>query len=136
MPRHFVALDSLRGIAALMVAFHHFRTDSLLDGLTIVRQAWLFVDFFFLLSGFVIAATYRDRLARGHGVLPFMLLRIGRLYPLHLAILAAFVAAEGALLIAGPGFGAEDARPSPARPISGRCRPTCCCSRVSDSTRA
>ncbi len=106
MPRHFVALDSLRGIAALMVAFHHFRTDSLLDGLTIVRQAWLFVDFFFLLSGFVIAATYRDRLARGHGVLPFMLLRIGRLYPLHLAILAAFVAAEGALLIAGPGLGA------------------------------
>ncbi len=109
MPRHFVALDSLRGIAALMVALHHFRTDGPLDGLALVRQAWLFVDFFFLLSGFVIAANYRDRLAEGHGVGPFMLLRIGRLYPLHLVMLLAFVAAEAALLLAGPGLGGQRA---------------------------
>ena len=87
-----------------MVALHHFRTAGPLDGLALVRQAWLFVDFFFLLSGFVIAANYRDRLAEVHGVSSFMLLRIGRLYPLHLATLSAFVAAEGALLLAGPGF--------------------------------
>ncbi len=105
LPRHFVALDSLRGIAALMVALHHFRTVSPLDGLAVVRQAWLFVDFFFLLSGFVIAANYRDRLARGHGISSFMLLRIGRLYPLHLAVLSAFVVAECAFLIAGPNIG-------------------------------
>lgn len=59
-----------------------------------VRGSWLFVDFFFVLSGFVIAASYGARLAEGFGWRRFMLLRLGRVYPLHLAVLLAMVAVE------------------------------------------
>lgn len=93
-PRHFIALDSWRGIAAVMVTFHHFTTRSMLSQSTLVVFAWLFVDFFFVLSGFVIAANYRERLAQGFAPDKFLLLRLGRLYPLHFVMLAAFVATE------------------------------------------
>ncbi|MDE2042773.1 MAG: acyltransferase, partial [Alphaproteobacteria bacterium] len=53
----------------------------------LATQAWLFVDFFFVLSGFVIAASYRARIAEGFSVARFMGLRLGRVYPLHLAVL-------------------------------------------------
>lgn len=55
-----------------------------------MRNAYLFVDFFFVLSGFVIASTYQERIAGGFSVWRFMLLRLGRLYPLHIAVLVAF----------------------------------------------
>src|SRR5262249_11756292 len=51
-----------------------------------------FVDFFFVLSGFVIAANYQQRLLEGFGARRFLLLRLGRLYPLHFAMLALFIA--------------------------------------------
>jgi peptidoglycan/LPS O-acetylase OafA/YrhL len=54
----------------------------------------LFVDFFFVLSGFVIFANYETRLVRGFGIGRFMLLRLGRLYPLHVFILACFIGFE------------------------------------------
>src|SRR5262249_54321506 len=53
-----------------------------------------FVDFFFVLSGFVIAANYQQRLLDGFGMGRFLLLRLGRLYPLHFAMLALFVGLE------------------------------------------
>jgi peptidoglycan/LPS O-acetylase OafA/YrhL len=90
----FKALDSWRGIAACMVVLYHVRVESHISALALVQHAYLFVDFFFVLSGFVIAATYEARLAGGFSVWRFMLLRFGRLYPLHLAVLAAFVALE------------------------------------------
>jgi peptidoglycan/LPS O-acetylase OafA/YrhL len=86
----FTVLDSWRGIAACMVALMHVSAYSHIEQLALVRNAYLFVDFFFVLSGFVIASTYQERLAGGFGVGRFMLLRLGRLYPLHLAVLAAF----------------------------------------------
>lgn len=95
--RHYVALDGWRGIAALMVALHHFSASGAIYRSGLVQGAWVCVDFFFVLSGFVIAANYRDRLARGFGAMNFMLLRWGRLYPLHLCVLLAYVAAECAL---------------------------------------
>jgi peptidoglycan/LPS O-acetylase OafA/YrhL len=77
-----------------MVALFHCRTDSHISELGLVTNAYLFVDFFFVLSGFVIAAGYEERLARGFGIGRFMLLRFGRLYPLHMVMLAAFVALD------------------------------------------
>ena len=56
-----VALDSLRGLCALMVALMHINSISHISESTLVRQSWLFVDFFFVLSGFVIAHSYIDR---------------------------------------------------------------------------
>lgn len=99
----FAALDALRGIAALGVAWYHITAS---NGLT--ATAWhgrlaLFVDFFFVLSGFVIASAYGERLRAGFPLARFMLLRVGRLYPVHLAIVLLYVAIELALLITGSG---------------------------------
>jgi len=49
---------------------------------------------FFVLSGFVIAANYQQRLLDGFGIGRFLLLRLGRLYPLHFAMLALFIGCE------------------------------------------
>ena len=90
----FVVLDSWRGIAACLVALFHLEAYSHLYDVPFLRNSWLFVDFFFVLSGFVIAANYQQRLLDGFGAGRFLLLRLGRLYPLHFAMLALFVAFE------------------------------------------
>src|SRR5882672_759031 len=87
----FLVLDSWRGIAACLVALFHLDAYSHLYGVPFLRNSWLFVDFFFVLSGFVIAANYQQRLLDGFGVGRFLFLRLGRLYPLHFAMLALFV---------------------------------------------
>jgi peptidoglycan/LPS O-acetylase OafA/YrhL len=83
----FVALDSWRGIAACVVALYHLKAYSHLLGTPVLGSAYLMVDFFFVLSGFVIAANYQQRLLDGFGVGRFLLLRLGRLYPLHFFML-------------------------------------------------
>lgn len=91
----FVALDSLRGLAALMVAAFHFRHGGPVFEAMLVRNGWLFVDFFFVLSGFVIAGAYGERLRQGFAPARFMALRLGRLYPLHAAVLLAWILFAG-----------------------------------------
>src|SRR5438445_11061004 len=93
----FVVLDSWRGIAACMVALGHLdllSPYSHVHGVPFLSNSWLFVDFFFVLSGFVIAANYQQRLLDGFGVGRFLLLRLGRLYPLHFAVLTLFIGSE------------------------------------------
>ena len=90
----FAALDGWRGIAACLVAVYQLEAYSHVWGVPFVRNSWLFVDFFFVLSGFVIAANYERRLLEGFSVGRFLLLRLGRLYPLHLTMLALFIAFE------------------------------------------
>jgi peptidoglycan/LPS O-acetylase OafA/YrhL len=60
---HYVVLDGLRGIASLMVlAFHLLEPFSHGDATRqIINHGYLAVDFFFMLSGFVIAYAYDDR---------------------------------------------------------------------------
>lgn len=93
-PDRFLALDSLRGICALLVALFHLKTTGYLTNSTFIRESWLFVDFFFVLSGFVIAHAYGVRLAGGFPLRRFLWLRFWRLYPLHVAVLLVFVAFE------------------------------------------
>ncbi len=61
----FLVLDSWRGIAACLVALFHLDAYSHLYAVPFLRNSWLFVDFFFVLSGFVIAANYQQRLRDG-----------------------------------------------------------------------
>lgn len=59
---HYQILDGLRGVAALLVvAFHVFETYSGDRFHQIINHGYLAVDFFFLLSGFVVAYAYDDR---------------------------------------------------------------------------
>ena len=90
----FLPLDSLRGLCAIAVCLFHARYNSPLLQLDIVRNAWIYVDFFFVLSGFVIAASYGDRIGKTISPGNFIGLRLGRIYPLHLAMLLAFLAVE------------------------------------------
>src|SRR6478609_4175791 len=63
-------------------------------GLTPLRSGWMLVEFFFVLSGFVIAASYGSRLAHGYPRWRFLLIRFGRVYPLHIVTVALFVVLE------------------------------------------
>ncbi|GEL12073.1 Peptidoglycan/LPS O-acetylase OafA/YrhL, contains acyltransferase and SGNH-hydrolase domains [Flavobacterium glycines] len=59
---HYKILDGLRGVAALMVvAFHIFEANATSHLDQIINHGYLAVDFFFLLSGFVIGYAYDDR---------------------------------------------------------------------------
>ena len=93
-------LDGIRGVAAFCVMMGHIRWPSALATLPPFHTISLWVDFFFVLSGFVIAHVYLDRLAGGMPVLAFMGRRFARLYPLHLLMLLAFVACEVGLKVA------------------------------------
>lgn len=95
----FRALDSWRGICALLVAAHHLEVRGFLYWQPLVRNAWLFVDFFFVLSGFVIAHAYGENLSRGGQIKAFVLRRFGRLWPLHVAVLLALVELELSRLV-------------------------------------
>ena len=60
-PRYEI-LDGLRGVAALMVVFFHFgETYSTSPATQHINHGYLAVDFFFILSGFVIGYAYDDR---------------------------------------------------------------------------
>ncbi|WP_137929917.1 acyltransferase family protein [Mesorhizobium comanense] len=90
----FQVLDSWRGICALLVALFHFPTASVISQSAFIGSSYLFVDFFFVLSGFVIASSYGSRLNQPDQVARFALVRFGRIYPLHLFMLAAFAGFE------------------------------------------
>ena len=77
---HF--LDALRGVAAVLIVFWHAPPYlNLRSG----HATFLAVDFFFCLSGFVIAFSYGERLEYGLTALGFMRSRVVRLYPVYFA---------------------------------------------------
>jgi peptidoglycan/LPS O-acetylase OafA/YrhL len=81
---HFQILDGLRGIAAVSVVIFHFMEFAVPDyHHNFIAHSYLAVDFFFCLSGFVIAYAY-DAKIKTIGVLRFLKLRIIRLHPLVL----------------------------------------------------
>ena len=76
---HLLVLDGLRGIAAMCVVIYHIHRSTCSHG-------YLAVDFFFLLSGFVIAFSYEKKLASGvMRFADFIRRRLIRLYPLVFA---------------------------------------------------
>ena len=79
---HYEVLDGLRGVAAmLVVAFHLFETYSGDHFHQIINHGYLAVDFFFVLSGFVIGYAYDDRWG-SMTVVDFFKRRIVRLHPM------------------------------------------------------
>jgi peptidoglycan/LPS O-acetylase OafA/YrhL len=114
----FHVLDSWRGVAALLVAIFHLNVLSAIYSLDFIRNAYLFVDFFFVLSGFVITHSYGDRMATLDGVGTFALRRFSRLWPLHAVVLVAFVIAES-----GKAFMAARGASFYAPPFSGSTAP-------------
>jgi peptidoglycan/LPS O-acetylase OafA/YrhL len=85
--KHFGALDFYRFVAAFSVLLLHFTEFAKYDQATGIGRAFfdfsLFVDFFFILSGFVIGASYFDRVDGPRKIFSFLRRRIARIYPLH-----------------------------------------------------
>lgn len=101
-------LTSLRGIAALLVVFFHIKTH--LHQIPVVRSfrllydnGYLAVDFFFILSGFIITYKYRDYFRENarDNFYRFCAKRIARIYPLHAFVLALYVGLAMLLLATG-----------------------------------
>jgi peptidoglycan/LPS O-acetylase OafA/YrhL len=91
-------LESLRGFAALVVVLFHTQAQSFLVQNPLVRAGFTMVDLFFVLSGFVIALSYAERIKDPSDAWTFQVRRFWRLYPLHLAVMLCYIAAECAKL--------------------------------------
>ena len=108
--KRFVVLDSFRGICAVAVVLFHTQILLSFSELSFFRHADLFVEFFFVLSGFVMFHAYGRR-EFGRDVLRrFIISRTFRLYPLHLLMLFVFIGLEfGKLWAEHHGFSFNDA---------------------------
>ena len=87
------SFEGARGVAALLVAIYHFALLFPFDlpYPTVIRYGYLFVDLLFVLSGYVIGASYESRLDTANDLWNFVIRRFGRLFPLLIASTLAFV---------------------------------------------
>ena len=83
---HYALLDGLRGVAALLVIWYHvnegFAFASGAPVISFMNHGYLAVDFFFILSGFVIGYAYDDRWGKNLTMGSFTLRRLIRLHPM------------------------------------------------------
>jgi peptidoglycan/LPS O-acetylase OafA/YrhL len=78
----FYVLDGMRGLVAICVVAYHGL--GAFDASKALGHANLAVDFFFMLSAFVIAQAYTNKAYAGMTIRNFLLVRWIRLFPLHL----------------------------------------------------
>lgn len=97
-PSYIESLTPLRGIAAVFVVVFHYNSFLLFMGLPVLSngsrsgllvQSYFWVDFFFVLSGFIITHVYAEALlSKEKGrVQKYLWARFTRLYPLHLFVM-------------------------------------------------
>jgi peptidoglycan/LPS O-acetylase OafA/YrhL len=85
-PKRFAVLDGIRGISAICVMLDHFLSSQVAvfgHCLFPFAQSAVAVDLFFMLSGFVLAHSYRDRMRTGMPVREIFIRRLIRLYPMY-----------------------------------------------------
>ena len=98
---HFILLDGLRGVAAILVVFYHIFEGLAFAGggsITTLNHGHIAVDFFFILSGFVISYAYDDRWTK-MSTWQFFKRRLVRLHPM--LVMGALI---GAVTFAIAGF--------------------------------
>lgn len=101
----YEALDGWRGVCAVLVVFYHMSFDGLITSTNFVKNSYLFVDFFFVLSGFVITNSYYSRTPEHFSTPVFILKRVARLWPLHIFVLSLYLSLElTQFLLLGQGF--------------------------------
>ena len=90
MQKRYYVLDALRGVAAICVLFYHgmYRFGQR-ETWEFLQNAYLAVDFFFALSGFVIASSYQEKITNGSlSFGRFFVIRCIRFYPMIFASVA------------------------------------------------
>ncbi|OHU82269.1 hypothetical protein BKN38_07475 [Helicobacter sp. CLO-3] len=101
-PIHLGALDSFRGIAAISVVLFHLLVLDSVSRFEFFKNAWLFVPFFFVLSGFVMPYVY-DR--NTFSFRRFIIARSFRILPLYWVAFIAVFALECLRYLAYHKFG-------------------------------
>jgi len=91
--RYLPPLTGIRALAALLVLGMHADQNisaGVSSVLPFLKRGYLGVDFFFVLSGFIITHVYFSSLARPNrsAVQVFLWHRLIRLYPVHITVLA------------------------------------------------
>jgi peptidoglycan/LPS O-acetylase OafA/YrhL len=87
---HIASLEGWRGVVALLVV--NFHLYALFSSQQIAAYGYLGVDFFFILSGFIIARQYEAAIAtRSITFTQFAVRRLARLYPLYIFSIALFL---------------------------------------------
>lgn len=90
-------LDGLRGVFCIMILYEHYSPVYIPPSVyefPLIRHSYIVVDFFFVLSGFILALKYSDKLKSWTSLHDFFLKRIFRLYPLLLITSSAFLILE------------------------------------------
>jgi peptidoglycan/LPS O-acetylase OafA/YrhL len=106
-------LESIRGIAALLVVLFHIPVwNTHLHDIRFIQNSYYMVDLFFVLSGFVMNLNYGDRLHGVGDLARFQFLRLGRLYPAHLLFLLLGILTSASSWIAATTFGLNNAHGS------------------------
>lgn len=97
---HYALLDGLRGVAAMLVVWYHVFEGFQFAGnkpvIDFINHGYLAVDFFFMLSGFVIGYAYDDRWGKSLTMGGFFRRRLIRLHPM--VMLGALIGAVSFLL--------------------------------------
>lgn len=97
---HYALLDGLRGVAALLVVWYHVFEGFQFAGnkpvIDFINHGYLAVDFFFILSGFVIGYAYDDRWGKSLTMGGFFRRRLIRLHPM--VVMGAVIGAASFLL--------------------------------------
>ncbi|OBV40672.1 acyltransferase family protein [Janthinobacterium psychrotolerans] len=83
------SFEGSRGVAALLVALFHLKLFA--PQLALIRNGYLLVDLFFVMSGFLMCLLYSQKLERPGAMPPFLLRRFGRLFPLLVFASVAYV---------------------------------------------
>lgn len=105
---YFSSLTPLRGVAALLVVLFHcqiFIAPLMDTHLSLfVDKCWIWVDFFFVLSGFILTHVYGETFEEGvkrPAYWKYLRARFARVYPLHFFTLL-WALAAGTMILAGP----------------------------------
>ncbi len=111
MQKSFDTLTGLRGILALWVVFHHVKIQIfyLVDpwAAHIADLGYISVDFFFVLSGFVIAMTHQREFTKKfsyQNLKSFYIKRFARIYPLHFSVMILYLSLPLIYLLSGRSF--------------------------------
>ncbi|PKK35519.1 hypothetical protein BWI96_16580 [Siphonobacter sp. SORGH_AS_0500] len=95
MKQRFTTLDIFRGILASFIVLFHmsFFSDTLVLNNPFMQGTDLFVDFFFILSGFIIRYNYSE-IPNLQTLITFLKKRLLRIYPLHVILLLIYLFLE------------------------------------------
>lgn len=102
MPKENISsLTALRGIAAMMIVLFHLSAylapqigTSIAPYSAFLLNSYLWVDSFFLLSGFIITYVYHNRCFSLNNYKSFIIARFARIYPLHFFVLICLFSLE------------------------------------------